>query len=714
MRPAQEAAVLPILEGERDVIIAAGTAAGKTEAAFLPILSRLNFEDARGMGETGCRVLYIAPLKALINDQFDRLEQMTDGMDIPVVRWHGDANQSKKRAFAERPNGILQITPESLEAILALRGTQIPRIFGTLRYVVVDELHAFLGSERGKQLQSLLHRLEYAIGRRVPRIGLSATLGNMDLAAGFLRPGGGETVLINVSGDEQDIRLQVRGYLVEPPTLGGPVPKGTNANEGDEPTEVLNEIADHIFNTLRGSNNLIFANQRQRVEKLADLLRMRSEKLRVPNEFWPHHGSLAKELREYVEAELKQASRPVNVVCTSTLEMGIDIGWVKSAAQVGVPPGVASMRQRLGRSGRRGEPAILRIYLDESRITPKSSLRDRLRVRTVQTVAMVRLLARGWVEPPRIDGLHLSTLVHQVLALIAQYGGITAKRAWSILCQGGPFANVDQAIFIELLRAMGEGQLIEQSGGGVLLHGPVGERIVNHYSFYAVFQTQEEFTLFAGPRRLGSLPIDRPLQPDAFLIFAGRRWRVLRVNMEKRFVELEPAGAGTAPSFGGDAGLVEDRIREEMRMVYLETEKPAFLDAIGVELLDEGRDEFVRLRLNDAIFMDTGRETLWFTWRGDRYNDTLVALLTYLGFQAENDGPYLTVRGGGATDIEQALGDASTEGLTDTQKLAGAVLNKPREKYDLFLSESLLCRAYASLRFDNEAIDATRNRISVG
>ncbi|MCB2261391.1 MAG: DEAD/DEAH box helicase, partial [Candidatus Thiosymbion ectosymbiont of Robbea hypermnestra] len=573
LRPVQAAATEPILGGKQDIVIAAGTAAGKTEAAFLPILSRLNLEDEQGLAESGCRVLYIAPLKALINDQYGRIEDMTEGMQIPVLRWHGDVGTAPKQAFTKRPDGILQITPESLEAILMRRGHQAPKLFGALRYMVIDELHAFIGSERGKQLQSLLHRIERLIGRHVPRIGLSATLGDPELAVAFIRPGS-KAILIEEKGGGSDIRLQLRGYRASAPNMkvlaeGSP--------DGGDATE---QIATHLFEVLRGSNNLIFANRRQQVEQLADKLRERSEKMRVPNEFHPHHGSLAKELREQVEDALKQETRPVTVVCTSTLEMGIDIGWMKSIAQVGVPPSVASMRQRLGRSGRRGEPAVLRIYLEEEKLSSQSSLSDALRVGTVQAAAMVRLLVRGWIEPPWIAGLHLSTLAHQILALIAQYGGITARHAWDILCADGPFANIEQTRFIELLRSMGTHELIEQSDGGLLLHGHLGERLAGHYSFYAVFPAPEEFVLYAGDKRLGSLPIDRPLLPDSYLIFAGRRWRVLRVDTERHLIELAPAPSGKAPPFNNGVGrLVADEIREEMRRLYLDDGEPEFLDS---------------------------------------------------------------------------------------------------------------------------------------
>ena len=185
LRDAQERAIPPIIAGNTDVIIAAATAAGKTEAAFLPICSRLITEE----GQDAC-VVYLSPLKALINDQFSRMEQLCERLDIPVHPWHGDISGSKKKKFLGNPKGILLITPESVESLFVNHGTAIPKLFGNLLYIVVDELHSFIGSERGQQLQSLLHRIEFAIKRRIPRIGLSATIGDMHLASQFLRPNG--------------------------------------------------------------------------------------------------------------------------------------------------------------------------------------------------------------------------------------------------------------------------------------------------------------------------------------------------------------------------------------------------------------------------------------------------------------------------------------------------------------------------------------------
>ncbi|MFD0575083.1 DEAD/DEAH box helicase [Dactylosporangium darangshiense] len=395
LRDVQERAVTPILAGDRDVILAAATASGKTEAAWLPIASALLADPDRA----GIAAVYIGPLKALINDQHDRLTALFGDHHIAVHRWHGDVPQSQKQRVLRAPSGVLLITPESLEALFVLHGGRIATLFAGLQHVVVDELHSFVGTERGAQLQSLLHRLELVVRRAVPRIGLSATLGDFNAAADFLRPGrGADVAIVEGADDGGEIRLQLRGYVARRP------------DEGEDPPHET-AIAQHLFETLRGSDNLVFANSRAAVEHYTDRLTRMSELLRVPNEFRPHHGNLAKDIREHVEAQLKDRSTPVTAVCTSTLEMGIDIGSVDSIAQIGPPHHVAALRQRLGRSGRRGDqPAVLRMYVAEHALDGQSSPIDALRVALFQTAAVVDLLLARWYEPPDRDNPHLSTL----------------------------------------------------------------------------------------------------------------------------------------------------------------------------------------------------------------------------------------------------------------------------------------------------------------
>ena len=424
LRPTQLLAVAPILAADRDVLISASTASGKTEAAWLPILSRLAFDAEQSGHPPGFEAIYISPLKALINDQAGRLTELAGYVDLPVTRRHGDVTGAERDRTTKTPAGLLLITPESLEALFVTRGHEIPRMFGSVRYVVIDELHSFMGGERGVQVQSLLHRLENATGRQPVRIGLSATISDLDTAADFLRPGGGRQVaILTGEGEAQaEIRIQVRGYLDANPNGTGGTLEGTEemlpARETSldhpesslvglrEPASDL-AITAHLYQTLRGNDNLVFGNAKAVVEKFSDRLRRRSEHERVPNEFFAHHGNLARELREEVEERLRNPELPTTAVCTSTLELGIDIGAVDAIAQLRAPYSVSALRQRLGRSGRRGNPAVLRVYVPEVDIDSQSSIGARLRVDTVQTISVIELLIEKWYEPPGTRGLHL-------------------------------------------------------------------------------------------------------------------------------------------------------------------------------------------------------------------------------------------------------------------------------------------------------------------
>ena len=688
LRDAQEKAAVPILDCSGDVIIAAATAFGKTEAAFLPICSRLISAE-----QSGACVLYVSPLKALINDQSDRMERLCESLDIPVHPWHGDISQSRKREFLKQPSGILLITPESLESLFVNRGTSVAGLFSGLLYIVVDELHSFLGTERGQQLQSQLRRLEDAVGRQIPRIALSATLGDMVLAASFLRPPGGDKVhVIESAAPGQGLKLLVRGYRIT---------GLTDRDREEDEEEPVNDgsaraVASDLMKTLRGSKNLVFANSRSQVEKYADLLGRICETERLPNEFWAHHGNLSKEIREDAEAALKDPSRPATAICTSTLELGIDIGTVKSIAQIGTPNSVASLRQRLGRSGRRGEPAILRTYIQESEIDSKSSIEDLLRTELVQTIAMVNLLLARWCESSGTGRLHLSTLIQQVLSVIAQFGGITPRRAWFILSD--VFA-ADQGTFLQVLRTLGTRKVIRQEADGTLLLDEAGERIVGHYSFYSAFTTPEEYRIVAAGKTLGTLPIDRPLQENSALIFAGRRWRVVGIDEQRKVIEVRPSPGGRVPEFNGGRGDVHDRVRQEMRAVLVGKDIPSYLDTMARELLGEARTHFSHYGLEYRNIVPNGSETVVFTWRGDRVNDTLAVWFKHLGQIAQNSGAAVRVFAC-ESDTVAALERMASDPPPEAAVLADCVRNKLSEKYDWLLDEPLMNAEYASRKLD--------------
>ncbi len=704
LRPVQTEAANAIFDSDGDVVVAAATAGGKTEAAFLPILSQVFDHPA---DERGFEVLAISPLKALINDQYGRLESLVENTGLPVHCWHGDVGETAKRKARDRPAGILVITPESLEAMLVRQGNAMPARFAALRFIVVDELHAFIGTERGIQLQSLMHRIEQIIGRTVRRIGLSATLGDLYLAARALRPMSEiAATTIAPPTSEAELLLQIRGHQ------RGRLSDELDGQEKDDdavsvPTDDECSISNHIFKTLRGKTNLVFAGSRSNVETFADSLRLLCESDGVPNEFLPHHGSLARDIRQDVEKRLKEGGRPLTAVCTTTLELGIDIGNVEAVAQIGPSTSVSSLRQRLGRSGRRpGAPSILRMYVSEDRLEAKTSFIRRLRLDTALAVASVRQLISGWCEPPPERALHSSTLVHQILALVCQNGGVAPAPLYALLCGSGPFGNISQTDFAILLRHLGPAseKLLEQSPDGTLMLGPAGERIVEHYSFYAVFETPEEWRVESSGRMLGTVPVDGPLRSGQTILFAGRRWTIADIREREKTVNLLPGSSGAPIFFGGAGGKVHDRLALEVRAVLAEGRSIPYLDRVSASHLEEGRSTFAQLDRAGPHLVSEGEETLVLPWLGSIKLATIGLALTDLGIPTSVEG--LSLRSKGKVDeVSSALKQLSS-GQTDVRTLALSVENKLRHKFDLHVPNNLLSMDFTLAELDEGAFRA--------
>jgi ATP-dependent Lhr-like helicase len=700
LREVQEQAIPLILPGDQDVIVAASTASGKTEAAFLPALTHLLQQPEEGL------IVYISPLKALINDQFGRLDRLCKNLEIPVWPWHGDITATSKRKFLQKPRGVLLITPESLEATLCNRGTSIVALFKRTSFFIIDELHAFIGTERGKQLQSLLHRIETTLGHNVPRIGLSATLGDMSLAAEFLRSDRPVTMVDSPSTGGQ-LLILVKGFE-EPPAKDG------RRRKNDPEAELAPAaIAEHLFKVLRGSNNLVFPNSRREVERYTHLLNKLCEQAKVPNEFWPHHGNLSKEIRYETEVALKQREHPASAVCTSTLELGIDIGAVKSVVQIGTPPSVASLRQRLGRSGRReGEPAILRGYVIEDALDEKADIETRLRLDTVQTAAAISLLLEHWFEPPAIHGAHYSTLVQQLLSAIAQYGGLQAAQAFHLLCAvDAPFERVSKSNFAELLRTLGQEEILTQDHSGLLLPGRIGDKIVNHYSFYAAFTSDEEFRIVSGDKTLGTLPVSQMMIPGQRILFGGRTWLIEDIDEAHKTIHVSPAKGGAPPLFNGGGGRVHTRVRQRMRDLYFAQGALPFLDPTAQRFLDEGREAFSTMALKDCMILDQGSQAIFLTWLGDSANEALACLLNSRGLQASIGRLGVEIQRAGRTieELKDLLADIGLEPVPPIDELLAKTTNLARQKWDSLLSPRLLRETYASSNLNiEEAADWVR------
>ena len=684
LRDVQDQTIQAVFDSRSDILVAAATAAGKTEAAFLPILSQITDRQTPGLS-----VLYVGPLKALINDQFKRLDELCEHLGVSVVRWHGDAPQAAKARLLKRPSGIVLITPESIEALLIRRPGEAAVLFAALDYIVIDELHAFLHGPRGLHLASLLRRIDLLSERRARRIGLSATLGDFSEAKAWLNPPAPETVtLVNPDGASPEVLLQIRAYIDNPKVKD---PFGVEQEDEDWHPSAFDQIADHLYAQLRGHNHLIFAGSRTRVETLSDRLRRRSERSNVPNEFFPHHGNLSKELREELEARLKKGDVPTTGIATTTLELGIDIGSVKSVAQIGPPHSMASLRQRLGRSGRRqGASAILRIYLREPYLSSDAGIPEALRFNVAQSVAAINLLVRKFVEPCGQNSAVATVMLQQTLSLLCEKGALSATKLFSIL-NYGPLALLGQGNYIDLLRGMATAKLIEQAPDGTLMLGEEGERLTARRDFYAIFETDEEWRLVAAGRPLGTVPISNAVSLGTLIVFGGQRWRVVAVDETAKVLDVVVHRSAVPPQFdpGGWEGLHEVFVKE-IRSVFESNIVPSYLNDVAAALLEEGRKTYQALELHNRRIVEFKRDTYVFLWEGAEFCAVMMIALLTAGLSVESpiDG-VITVLDTDAATVRQILRQL-TVSPPGIQTLAEFVENLETARYDNFVSSEVL------------------------
>ena len=361
LRPAQVEAIKEIRQTSNHLIICSPTASGKTEAAMLPLISELLEKNIYDKSY----IVYISPLKALINDQFTRLDSICKDNDISVVPWHGDISSSVKKKVEKNNQAIILITPESLEAMLINTPSKAKFIFKNVISIVIDEFHSFLGNDRGNQLISLLTRLEKFTKNKTRRIGLSATIGDKDFIAKALDPTDhAKTKIISgsVSGI-QKLKLLIKGYEYDSKLVGEELEEASK----EEIEKIKNKLPDVLITKdiyrFRNETNLVFPNSIRDVENYVYEGNFLAKEFNESEVFYPHHSLLSNDLRRDVERSAKDGKKPMTIVCTATLELGIDIGSVDNVFQINAPFAVSSLRQRLGRSGRRGNESVLECLL---------------------------------------------------------------------------------------------------------------------------------------------------------------------------------------------------------------------------------------------------------------------------------------------------------------------------------------------------------------
>ncbi|MGW3604363.1 DEAD/DEAH box helicase [Micromonospora sp. NPDC005161] len=590
LRPMQRAAVAPV-RGGLDALLLAPTAGGKTEAALFPLLSRM--AEQRW---TGTSVLYLAPLKALLNNLEPRIERYAGWLGRQAAIWHGDVSASRRRAVLfERPD-ILLTTPESLESMLVSTKVDHRLFFADLHAVVVDEVHAFAGDDRGWHLLAVLERLSRVAGGPLQRIGLSATVGNPGELLTWLQGSGAG------SRPAQVVAPDVAEVVDHPPP-------------GDIELDYVGSLANAatvIAGLHGGEKRLVFCESRQTVEELGQLLREKGVTTFLS------HASLSADERRRAEQAFSEA-RDCVIVSTSTLELGIDVGDLDRVIQIDSPSTVASFLQRLGRTGRRPGTSrnCLFLTLDGEALT--------------EAGALLLLWARGWVEPVNAPPEPRHIVAQQVLALCLQehrVGDQLWTQAWNGL---HPFEESAQPIVRHLI----EHGFLDRDGG-MLFIGPAAEVRFGRRHFMemtAVFTGPPEFTVLLGRNELGRVDpslLTEEVRGDRRLLLGGRSWRVTYIDWRRRRCFVEPADDGGRARWLGTgwAGLRFELARA-VREVLLGAGPPVKLTQRAVNRLAQERDEKLHLVHPGGcvIVREKDGDLRWWTWAGFRANATLTATL---------------------------------------------------------------------------------------
>jgi ATP-dependent helicase Lhr and Lhr-like helicase len=730
MREIQVRAAAAAFDTDRHLLLAATTASGKTEAAFLPILTQLHENPSASVG-----VLYIGPLKALINDQFLRLGDLCAEADIPVTAWHGDVTASKKHALLKNPRGILQITPEALEGLLLNRSADLSRLFGDLRWVVIDEVHAFMSSDRGGQVLSLLDRLaRYATDRsRLPRrVGLSATLGDYAEAAAWLDGATHRGVEVVDDKHTRTVKLLVDHFTVRPPARESgrlqPVdgqataprsikPRGNGEESSDYPA-TLPDADDTIhrqaaligtaYQVTQKHRSLIFTNSRGDAEEIVTGLRRMAEREHTPDIYFVHHGSIAAPLREAAETAMRDGEGPACTAATVTLELGIDLGALDQVLQLGPTATVASFLQRLGRAGRRENPSKMFFLLREEERDVKDPILTRLPWELLQTIAIIQLYAEErWVEPihrPRLPG---SLLYQQTMSTVGAVGELTPALLAARVLTLSPFVNVTQADFREFLLHLVSIDHLEKTPEGGLILGLTGEKVVRNFRFLATFQDSSEWAVKDGTRDVGTVGDAVPIGER--LALAGRIWEVMDVIAEQRVLIVRRVKGSLRTLFVGRGGPpVHDRVVERMRRVLEEDVIYPYLTERAVARLSEARAIALAegLARHPTVALLGGDKVAILPWAGTRVLRTLALWLEQSNaftMSTVSPGFYLvlTARSEGIDAAVAELRRVASAPCDAAQLVAP--LNRlacSTAKYDEFLPEPLLKKSFAADHLD--------------
>lgn len=682
LRPIQSAAIQHILTTDKNLILASKTASGKTEAAFLPILSKV-FKNR------GLRVLYISPLIALINDQFNRVEELCGYLEMPVTKWHGEAKKSLKEKLLLNPEGVVLITPESIEAMFVNNPQKIKKLFSNLEFVVIDEIHSFIGTDRGVQLNSLLSRLN-DINKNPESfrvIGLSATIGAYEEAKKMTGKPNNTVVLRDKSAKEMETEF-----------------KYFKMDGADLPLDLLKDL----YVKTKDHKVLIFPNSRGKAEEVAVKLKKISDRKQGHPYYFSHHSSIDKELREYIEHFAKNNKRfPFAICCTSTLELGIDIGSVEKVVQIDAAHSIASLIQRVGRSGRKdGESSSLLFYATD----PWSLL---------QSLACMQLYREEFIEPVYTPDQPYDILTHQILSIIKETSGCSFQTLKEQLQRNYAFLKITISEINEIVKELLQKQQVELIGGELII-GIEGERTVNSRDFYSVFKTDPSFKVIHQDKTIGELPLAASIQEDENILLAARIWKIMEVDIKAKKIFVLPAKDGKRPTYFGTGGEIHPKIREKMLQVLIENKQYAELDEAANEALRQLQLEFTNYDIKnyelDRPIISKYSDCIFFTFQGTKINRSIDFLLKLVGIEFEyNEHESSFTFKISETDVKALLHLTFEKLKTIDQEIERALIENPLligfSKWGHLLPIHFQCHLLKAKHFDFDGTNTFLERV---
>ncbi len=711
LRGVQIAAAKTLFESDRNLLLTSSTASGKTEAAFFPILTELYYDRPESIG-----ALYIAPLKSLINDQFLRIDSLLTESGIKVTHWHGDVAASHKKKLLSKPEGILQITPESLEAMLINRSNDIPRLFGDLRYIVIDEIHTLMGSDRGNQILCQISRISSLIGHSPRRIGLSATIGYPSLAAKWLSAGSGrETDVPRFEAEQIRWRLGAEHFFIH--NKNSEQSKTQNSADMSEDRAMLDAGYEYMYDCVKDRKALVFSNSREETEYVCATLRQIAERRGERDVFLIHHGNLSASLREEAEMKMKDEDIQAVTCATVTMELGIDIGRLERILQNDSPNSVSSFLQRLGRSGRRGQPPEMMMVCREEEPLPNAPLPQLIPWGLIRAIAIIQLyIEERFIEPPLEKKQPFSLLFHQTLSILSASGEMSAARLAQKVLSLPPFEQVSKEDYKALIVYMLNSDMLEMTEERGLIVGMAGERLLSSFKFYAVFNDSEDFSVRCESEEIGTITTPPPAG-DRFAL-AGRVWEVLEVDTQRRLVYVKKVKGKMEISWPGEYGEIHTRILERMKQVLCE-------DTVYPYLKDNARARLATARrvaratgMTERSLVHLGGYT-WclFPWLGTRSFRTLRKFIAQNAHRFGISGIefegcyYMTFRmeKGSDADLCAFMSEYVQKYGIDALSLVGSKELPIFEKYDRFVPGELLRYAYS---VDKLNADETVKRIS--